>query len=714
MRLDSLVKLVEGTDFMAFRELAMLALRARGFDHVELRDGWKDGGSDVSVWTQPPNPTEIAVQVTVQQDWRGKIKTDAEKVAAALGLNRMIFVTNRRLAAAEFESVVDKVWKDHSVQVSRVDSQSIASLAIEHGLVHNILAIVGITISDRPEPADPSESIREGLAYALSLLSPDSRRFRRTVIETAIAVVLSDGTPRPRQELRDTVRGVGGLATNQAALVDGAIDRLLQSGTLISADQNGLQLSNDRRQALLATRDLRNGQWTLLRDDISSLVNEYALKARPSEGDVDVVLNALGGIIMTAGSASGNYLNPSIPHASVRDGVRAELRSVHSVLDSLGFPEGRHRSELFEEIAEAALDSDLGHHLLAGQFYIGLAAMDSSALSRALGSGASLEILLDSSVAIPLIAALLYEATPQELSRTAVHIYEQAKGHNIPLVVPHEYLEETAAHLVAAYRNYRALVEAEIDLRGSDNAFVAHYSALVDEYPDIEFAQYLKALGLHEEALKRDFYAARDLIMKRHEHIFARYGLKVRPRSRSSGTSYKEAQKITDMASLEKNIVRPDVLIAHDRNVLAHLMDADRELEGIQILCTWDNLHFYARGYLKDDKPRWDVLDPGVLGDLMASVSAGETRPPRGIIGVVLSLADEDAKKGMAIWDVIARIEGEKLFDAELMTAAQGFKDRFFADHPLSASDGTIRAAWARWKTDHGLLQEGNDAGFRG
>jgi hypothetical protein len=73
MRLDSLIRLIEASDFLAFRELALECLAMKGYQEVTLTNGWKDGGTDLRVFQLPPNPTPMAFQITVERDWKTKL-----------------------------------------------------------------------------------------------------------------------------------------------------------------------------------------------------------------------------------------------------------------------------------------------------------------------------------------------------------------------------------------------------------------------------------------------------------------------------------------------------------------------------------------------------------------------------------------------------------------------------------------------------------------
>lgn len=85
--------------------------------------------------------------------------------------------------------------------------------------------------------------------------------------------------------------------------------------------------------------------------------------------------------------------------------------------------------------------------------------------------------MLDASVAMPLLAGLLYEPVQQRYSLAARHMYDQLASHGVEVMIPSDYVEEMAAHLLDAW-SYRDLVEDEPDLRASKNAFVSHFLGL--------------------------------------------------------------------------------------------------------------------------------------------------------------------------------------------------------------------------------------------
>src|SRR4051794_8357072 len=127
MRLDSLIKHIQAADYMAFRQIALRTLKARGYRLPALRDGWSDGGSDVAVYAWPPaGALQFAIQVSVEQDWRAKARGDALKAKRKLGTDNFLIVSSQRIAEVEFRVLSDELLAKHRIHAQRLDAQEIA------------------------------------------------------------------------------------------------------------------------------------------------------------------------------------------------------------------------------------------------------------------------------------------------------------------------------------------------------------------------------------------------------------------------------------------------------------------------------------------------------------------------------------------------------------------------------------------------------------
>ncbi|MDQ2760191.1 MAG: restriction endonuclease [Actinomycetota bacterium] len=187
MDLEPLSRLIEGADFLSFREIALQYLSLKGYRDVELKDGWNDGGSDFAVGVLSSNPLSLGIQITVQRaNWESKAKADARRVKAELGIEDVVFVTSRRIAQAVFSDVAEELWVD-GIRIRSVDSQAIASFFFAEGTTGIVLRALGIrTDARRPEAVGRPE-LSEDAAYAFAFFGNATTKFRRSVIEQTVS-----------------------------------------------------------------------------------------------------------------------------------------------------------------------------------------------------------------------------------------------------------------------------------------------------------------------------------------------------------------------------------------------------------------------------------------------------------------------------------------------------------------------------------------------
>lgn len=702
LRLESLIRLIEAADYMSFRQIALRALVARGFRVADLADGWKDGGSDVRVYQTPPNPLRFGIQVSVERDWRTKLRGDARKVRDILGLGDLLLVSSRRIAEAEFQTVADAILRDMSVRVQRMDSQAIASAALAGGFAQEILEILGIDVGV-PEADNAKSDARQDVAYAFSFFGTEASEFRSAVIEQAIISTLfhASGAIARRQTLASTTDLLG-LSDNQEQTVAGVLDRMLQRGDIHQGD-DGLLLRPDIANAHKVMVAVREQDWKALRGEVVEVLKAFRDGTTPQTAAIDAIVGALGALILVAGGATASALSTANPHAGLQQRLQAQLRSLQATLDACGLPEGAERDRLINTLVHTASASAIGRHLIAGELFASLAGMQTPQLVRALGATANVVVILDSSVSIPILTSVLYAPSARHYSVAARHAFDQLRAHGFKIVLPVDYLEETATHLIEAYRSYRTIILDDPDLRESENAFVADFTQLrVEGKISIGFVEFLSGFGLNEALAKGDFYVARDVFTKRLETLLHRYGIEVRRLGSPSRASFVRAETAIGLAEYERNIRRPAIIIKHDLRTIAYLMDQEGSAIETYVLCTWDGLHFYVRDIESKYDPRWQVIDPAFLGDLLSLAGADAGRAAVLAPAVVAMMSsDKAAQQGAYVWDVLAQLEKGNLHDAQLIGQAKDFKASFIRTSKADVRFQDVKAAWLRWKQQH-------------
>jgi hypothetical protein len=691
MRLDSLVRLIEAADFMSFRELALHCLALKGYKGVTLTDGWNDGGTDVRVFQLPPNPSGIAFQITVEHDWKRKLHDDAAKVKEKLGLQQMTLVTSRRIAEAKFFTESEAVWKDHSVRVTKLDSQAMASTFFAEGQTALALRVLGIDVGQ--DAASAGLSAVASAAYSFAFFSQPARDFRESAIESAITAVAAQHRSIPRQTLERDVKTLLSLPEAQAPNVTAAVDRMIQERSLAGPAAN-LTLSTQLADAASGMATLRNREWEQLQRDVSALLAEFGVHAKKAQ--LDEIASDLGALLLDVARNAVDALKSKEPSFQTRAANR--LRHLHATLDSVGVPEGDLRDVFRERLADIAGNSGIGKALLAGELFLALAPLGLPHLIRALGARNEIRTILDASVAIPMLTALLFSPVNNRFSLAAHHAYSRLQSLGMDIALPVDYLEEAAAHLIRAYHDYVGIVDVDQDLTSSENSFVAHYASCRKAGEEITFVEFVEAFGLDSSLRNADFYVARDALKPRLQRLFARYSIRVLPLRHPTAAAQRRAEEAIAYAVDSLGVKRPDVLAQHDARTLAYLFDSDRFVETAFVLCTWDGLHFKAR---EREATEWLALNPAVLGDILTMAAADDSGAIASPVVLAKALSEEAASRGARVWDQIASFERGSLTDARLISVAREFKDQYVQKAQGDTQSEAIRKEWASWKARH-------------
>lgn len=694
MRFDSLVRLIESSDFTSFREIALTALRARGFGTPALRDGWSDGGSDVAVYAFSMQPLQFAIQISVESDWRGKIRQDARKAKAQLGTVNFLYISSHRIAEVDFQAVADELVRD-GIHATRMDSQALASLAVDKNLTPEVLHALDL---DAPGAATPPSSPREAAAYAFAFFGADANDFRTRVIERTILTVLANSpAPIPRSELVKTLLIVLQLSRGQRALITGAIDRLLQQQKLV-IDSAGLSCCIDERARLSAASSLRAADLKMLKDALKSFARTNGLRLpQKRTAFAETVVEHLGAIVMAQAQMESSALARDQSRSELQGRVRERLHSLNAVLDAYGFRMAT-RGDDIRALTQIAMKSSFGRQLLAGETFLSLTRLGTAQFIDAAASAREFRVAVDASVAIPVLCAQLHGSADQRFFVAAQHLLEQSRVHGVPLVVPEPYLEECASHLMAAARDFLPIIDQDSDLRGSSNAYVAHFKLLNPEGTQQDFRRYLAAFGF-SPALAPD-NRGRDRLKAEIAKVYRRYGVQTmtgRPLpDLRKGAEEALLHAMNDLSRETDKVQRERILIRHDAEVIALLNREAIESSGSTVLCTWDRLLFHVH---EREGANFDVMDPSALGDMMSLALASDVETELlGPTVLAMQMSDEEVERGAAVWDSIATLESGRLSDGELLQKAKEFKAEFLASHARKAERKSIQEAWLKWK----------------
>jgi hypothetical protein len=701
MRVDSLERLINhAADPSVFRDIGLLYLKLLGYREVELTDGSGDLGSDVSVWQIGGNREQIAIQMSVQrQKWAQKAERDALLAKERLKLSNFTYLTSHRLRNEQKQKLEARLWSKHEINARFVDCRAIASLFRTEHRTRDALEALQIPLRESAYgERQQKPPVKEDLAYAYAFLGTDVTDFRKDVIERSVAAYITrESDSLPRGAVETAVASALGLSPARHNLVSSRIDHMLQRGDLTVAD-GVLTASAAIIEESRAVRILRSRQWRTLQDEISTALGNAGIRGAKLERLTTDISDAAGALLMNSADTAKASIAAGDNAAPIRKQIEVKLRQVEHKLTGAGIKPDDAAATV-QELTVCISRSEIGQTLLAGYLFVSLLEMSGEKLLQALGGRGVLEVFLDASVAIPILASLLYEAHENSFFRTSLRAHEQAQRYGVDLRLPRDYLEEAASHLIDASELYQPLRESGEDLRFSQNAFVAHYATLTyDGAFERGWSQYAASFGLTEAVLREEeFPVKRDRVMGYMERCFATYGIKVIKFGKLTQPVLADAEKDVAFTARELKIQRPTRLLRHDTYTVAALNLRSQQDPSALIFCTWDRLHLELAA-ASPGPLGWQAADPSMLSDLLALASTEPDEAVGAAVEIAMGLNQTEAQLASEIWDELVRLEKSNLYDADLMDRAQQFKREYVTKSLKARTREPLAAAWARWK----------------
>lgn len=674
VQFEALCNLIDAASPGQLRALAQLLLRLQGYAEAWISDGPHDGGADLRVLSIPANPLPIAIQTSVEKKWQQKLRVDAEKVKSRLGLDRMYFISSRRIPQASFHLLHAEMMQT-GVAVTLFDQQAIASLTITHHALPEALRILDLPELGGPVPVEPSDRRRDA-AFAYAFFAPEVRAFRESIRSQALTLALFQaGGEASVDELCASAAQLIGMRNDEELRLRSDVDRLRQSTRLLG--RNGtVRLPDSEMTTLASLRRLRQREEDDLRAQIEALFRTQGLN--PLADAAHAAMQRLGALLIRHDKKLDSL-----------DPIHAQLRILRAELRAYGLHDGPRGESTLMALLECARSSPLGRHLAAGTLYQALTALPRDAFLHALDAR-SASLVLDASVAIPMFCALFQGSVQQRYFLAAEELHRRATHLGFALQLPQVWLEEMAAHLLLAL-DYAAMAMADPEgLRLSRNAYVAYFASKGREDPSGEFLAYLASFGLTPAIARRaatDPSGARAHLEAYLRRQLAHYQIEV-VETPFLATHLKQVERDWGWGLHALGRDRGNELLErHDKQVLAWLAGID-PLHA-PLLVTWDRLLKTVR---PDDAPG-GALDPLALCDLLALIH-GEALPAEALRFAGLGLTEAEAERSAAVLDALVAIEKSRLSDARLVQEALTFKTRYLQEHHEAPVVVELTQAW--------------------
>jgi hypothetical protein len=523
-----------------FYDVALMYLEQRGYQDLSIVDGTGDGGRDVVC-----SRDDLRIQLSVRKDWETKVNDEAFKTLGA-GKRHLVFVTNRPVSPDAEQQFLDTGYKQKGrVDLTIADLRKVSTALARPGVIRRSYEMLGMAV-----PLELHADPKDIAISTVLLFSQEARELRDEIMEANLrAQLLRHPETSEAALIRQVAASIPGENIDRAA--KSALSRLRTAGR-VQQGVNGLRLSDGELQVMQAAE---TEFLAARRADVAALAEKTGLESESAEKLLDIALELL-------------VRNRDL------DGQGPFEMSVHNFLASHGL--SRKRTSVFEALAATATARLRQYGATVDQIF----SANSFDIYRALGRRTDLSLVLDASVAMPVLFGLAFGEAKSRYGLAATALKRACDAHGIKMVVPRVYLNEMAAHGLGALERvevYNALpAEAREPLRASENAYISHYTHI---------AETLKQKG-DELSLKLflDYFGisigkSLSSIENRIQTVLDQYSIKV-----IANGAYR--QDIRNRIQEEKRY-HPKTLIDHDAIVATMLKEEDQK--GF-VLATWDKI----------------------------------------------------------------------------------------------------------------------------
>jgi hypothetical protein len=698
MNLDKWVDLVKSAIGPAdFKEIGVAFLREHFGHPVQYTDGTGDGGVDAWVVLQNEPRVRAAAQfhAGTSEAWDKKLADDivtfcayrdslADGDPARRDFDHLYFVCTQAPSATAVALCARRIHAEHAVSVEVFDARAIASAALENkGEVWRLLSPL---VPGYGAGSQPRSDVREEALLAFSFFHDDPRRFRRAVAKSAVATVLHqhEGACDRAALLRESAQLL--RISVPSKLLEYAL-RDLSSEKRIESAEDAIRatavLTDSTRAALALAANDRDALHEACVAAIEPLVPKGTHhRADVARRMVDIVLGHLGELVLYPIADEVLFaVEPSKqPRSrSERDALRRWKTVANLVASELRLDSGQ---SVLDALVTTIAQHPFAKSLASAELFLRLTEHDAQELERAL-LASSQQVLLDTTIALPMMCALFDEPVPTWKTSFAAHeLYRSLRARGARPVIASAYLEEIASHLLKA-REFVDAIELDFDLSRSGNFFVAHFCSLRrgSDRTRAKFLEFLRDFGGPHAGSQQPAKAVRVHVERFVRSILTRYEI-----------------DIEDVSTFESEIPLSDeppgrdpVLLRHDRAVVRALQQWSKRAPQ-WLVCSAD-------AWLRAALNGCDIvaLDSVGLADLLELVRPTEaTRTLLSPIDLASSIHEQEREAAAAVWDVIVQTERENLRDRDIVRKAGEFREAWLAGRRSVDSD--VSEEWKRFR----------------
>lgn len=444
MIVPTLKRAIQALEEKGFYDIALLFLSAHGFKELSIVDGTGDGGRDVTCSLK-----DMRIQLSVRKDWLTKVN-DESKLTKSAGKSHFIYVTNRPISPAEqTEFQTKKHVNRGDVVVTIYDLNAISTTLSQSGVIHRSYELLGMRVDGKLQ-ATPKEIALS----TLLLFSPEAKELRVNVVEANITAWMLKNAPASEDRLMAQLASL----LPYPAVVDDikqSMGRMRADGRIVNVNGQQSLSSQEEEKAKAAEEEYLQSASA----DLKLLESKYALSA----GDAQRLLALALELIVR-----DKPLEDRSAHADALADFVAEKKL------------NRVKAALYEDLSKTAI----ARFDQYGKTIDRIFSTNTFDIYRAFGRRTAITMVLDASVAMPMLCGLAFLSVKSRFGIAAEKLRLLCAEHSFEIVVPSFYLNEMASHglkardFVATYENLP--VEARDVLVGSRNAYLSHYARMKD------------------------------------------------------------------------------------------------------------------------------------------------------------------------------------------------------------------------------------------
>lgn len=538
-------------------------------------DGKGDGGSDFRTFSDSGGNQTLAIQKTVKQSgWKEKAVADATKAKDELGAKRFFFLTSRAHEATSLRAVENEITSTLGIAATCLGATELAGLIVGEGLLADFARAIDLPLKT---PLEHRPDMREIMLHSYFALSDDRKSLRENIYDATLQSILHfTNAPLEREAVVQMAMEQLGSQESRRVQITTRVDSLLGRGAILTdAPSKHLRLSanvgesfeisdgiylKELRQLAAAQTDLVNssgGEWSQEQSEQAAvlLAQRFVQRQLQTARRASLALSRTG---------FGRYL--SEPEQTLRA----------LILES-GIRPGK-VDRVLSQFVEMASDKPLVKKLTRSIVHVALENADPEKAAVIVGARrwADVEVILDASVAIPYLSASLFAPTYGRFSRGSNECIRTLRELGATLVIPREYLNECASHLVRAMRYCHNLQGLEDSLAHSQNGFVAHYYQLKHSSKSAprSLREFIGTLAPAAVATKSHVWTTVRQVMSQLQLLFRDYGVCFQDAKRVPEHYSKDIEVAYSYALEKLGGKKSENLLKHDVAVLGHLVSS--------------------------------------------------------------------------------------------------------------------------------------------